>query len=266
MAKQRGTHQISGTINNLVYYQQKYVRGGLIRRQNEAMSNRLKEDPIFNNTRDANALFGGCMMLSSALLSFGRRRLSVMTRPSRNANLTASLLRMYQAVNGWDKSAVIDISQFSAASLLEATDRIMKTPVSRFFNNIGRHYKNVIAESDLDIDFSADSLTRYAELCKVDRLQVEFYGPAFIGTSEKDETSQKYLAPEVDANLVVDSNVWNIGDGDLSVTLSARANSAPRGFLFCSILPVISGVGMVVRYKIQNAIGFYMVVDYQQQN
>lgn len=265
MAKQRGTHQISGTINNLVYYQQKYVRGGLIRRQNEAMSNRLKEDPIFNNTRDANALFGGCMMLSSALLSFGTRRLVVMTRPSRNANLTASLLRMYQAVNGSDKGAAIDISQFSAASLLEATDRIMKTPVSRFFNDIGRYYKNVIVGSDIDVDFTAESLTRYAELCKVNRLQIEFFGPAFISTSEKDATSKKFLAPEVYANRVVDTHTWNIGDGDLSVTLSAVINTAPRGFLFCSILPVVSGVGMLARFKIQNAIGFYMVLDYQKQ-
>lgn len=264
MAKQRGTHQISGTINNLVYYQQKYVKGGLIRRQNEAMSNRLKEDPIFNNTRDANALFGGLMMLSSALLSFGSRRLVVMTRPSRNANLTASLLRMYQAENGSNKSATIDISQFSAASMLEATDRIMKTPVSRFFVNLPRHYKNITAGGDIDVDFSAESLTRYAELCKVDRLQIEFYGVSFISTSEKDATSKKFVAPEVFTNRVVDSHVWNLGDGDLPITLVSTANYSPRGFLFCTILPVSSGSGALARFKIQNAIGFYIILDYQQ--
>ena len=263
MAKQRGTHQISGTINNLVYYQQKYVKGGLIRRQNEAMANRLKEDQVFSNTRAANALFGGCMMVSSALLSVGSRRVDVMTRPSRNAHLTASLLRLYQNVNGTNKENEIYLRNFDAASLIEATDRLMKTPVSKFFNSFGRVYEGLTTDSDIDIDFRSEDLESYASICGVSRLQIEFYGPVFISASVKDQTSQKFLAPEVVGSRVIDSYLWNVNDGDLPITLTAPENQYDRAFVFCTILPVITGAGMTARFKIKNAIGFYLVCDYE---
>lgn len=262
MAKQRGTHQISGTINNLVYYQQKYVKGGLIRRQNEAMSNRLKEDPIFSNTRDANALFGGCMMMASALLSISSRRLSVMTKPSRNANLTASFLRMYQSVSGTSKEDSILMEDLPTYALLESTDRLMKTPISKFFTSINRFFYDLSMDSEVDIDFRGSELESYARSCEVDRIQIEFYGPMFIGSCNKDSTSRKYLAPDVFGRRIVDTYTWNLGDGDLPVTLSAVSSNLPRGFVFCTILPVISGVGMTARFKIENAIGFYIVLDY----
>lgn len=88
MAKQRGIHQISGKINNLCYYEQKYVRGGLIRRINEAMSERLKIDPVFANTRVANKIFGGCSQYAKVLLSFFGNRSTYLFKPNRHAILT----------------------------------------------------------------------------------------------------------------------------------------------------------------------------------
>jgi len=263
MAKQRGTHQISGTINNLVYYQQKYVKGGLIRRQNEAMSNRLKDDPLFINTRAANALFGGCMMVSSSLLGVASRRLSIMTRPSRNAHLTASILRLYQNIHSTDKDRSVFLDEYDVSSLIESTDRLMKTPISRYFNSFGRYFKSLNEGDDIDIDFRASDLTTYASVCGVERVQIEFYGPFFIGPSDQDITSKKFLAPEVSGSRLVDTHTWNLGDGDLAISLTASANPYNRGFIFCTILPVIDGAGMIARFKIKNAIGGYIVLDYE---
>lgn len=263
MAKQRGTHQIAGTINNLVYYQQKYVKCGLIRRQNEAMPARLKEDPVFSNTRAANALFGGCMMLASALLRIGSRRLTVMTRPSRNAYLTASILHMHQYVYANSKDDTLNFEDYDAPAIIQATDRLMKTPVSRFFNSFSRQFTNLRVGSDIDIDFRGADLEWYALACGVSSVQIEFYGPYFIGPSGKDSTSGKFLAPEVAGSRVIYSYNWNHEDGDLPVTLTAYENAYARGFVFCTILPVISGAGMTARFKIENAIGFYLILDYQ---
>lgn len=68
MAKQRGIHQVSGKIDNLVYYEQKRVPVGLIRRQNEAMSERLKTDPAFKITRLAGAEFGYCSNAAASII------------------------------------------------------------------------------------------------------------------------------------------------------------------------------------------------------
>lgn len=68
MAKQRGIHQVSGKIDNLVYYEQKRVPVGLIRRQNQAMSERLKSDPTFAKTRAAGSEFGYCSNLASIII------------------------------------------------------------------------------------------------------------------------------------------------------------------------------------------------------
>lgn len=68
MAKQLGIHQVQGKIDNLVYYQQKRVNTGLIRRQNQAMSERLKTDPTFANTRAAGREFGYCSNAASVII------------------------------------------------------------------------------------------------------------------------------------------------------------------------------------------------------
>lgn len=68
MAKQRGIHQISGKLDNLVYYEQKRVPVGLIRRQNEAMSERLKTDPAFATTRLSGAEFGYCSNAAASII------------------------------------------------------------------------------------------------------------------------------------------------------------------------------------------------------
>lgn len=58
MAKQSGIHQLRGKIGGNVYYSQKGVAGGLVRKINEGMSERVKNDAAFANTRLNAAEFG----------------------------------------------------------------------------------------------------------------------------------------------------------------------------------------------------------------
>ena len=69
MAKQRGIVHLSGRVDNLCYYQQKRVKGGLVRRLNQAMSERAKTGEEFENFRTANSYFGACSMCAGAMLN-----------------------------------------------------------------------------------------------------------------------------------------------------------------------------------------------------
>lgn len=65
MAKQSGLHQIRGKVGEHSYYSQSGVSSGLIRKINQGMSQRVKNDESFANTRLNNAEFGqGCRVAS----------------------------------------------------------------------------------------------------------------------------------------------------------------------------------------------------------
>lgn len=68
MAKQSGIHQINGRVGNMSYYHQKGVRDGLLRRVNEGMSKRVKDDEAFANTRLNAAEFGASGSFSGAAI------------------------------------------------------------------------------------------------------------------------------------------------------------------------------------------------------
>lgn len=262
MAKQRGIHQISGKINNLCYYEQKYVRGGLIRRINDAMSGRLKTDPVFDNTRSANRLFGGCSLMAKALLSAGTWRLDTLAYPSRQAKLTSSLLsivhevydRVYHSNLVWDD---IDYSY-----LISALDKISKIKINTFFPEIGRIYNNVPYNGDIDFDISAVSLENYAKYCGVETLQVEVSPVTTIGDCNYSITAEKYIPCEVETGRIITTKTWRVGDGDLSFSSRSGGVDLGASFVFISILPVISGIGATVTYKKSYAIGAFIKINY----
>lgn len=144
MAKQRGIHQISGTINNLCYYEQKYVKGGLIRRVNEGMSGRLKDDPAFANTRIANREFGMCSIYAKQFLYTLGFRANYMTYPSRQAQLTKKFLRILDqyALESNPRKFIDDRPRFEGMAIE--------------FNSIGKNRSNPLL---LEVPYSCyDSL------------------------------------------------------------------------------------------------------------
>ena len=68
MAKQSGIHQLRGKIGGNVYYSQKGVDGGLVRKINEGMSSRVKTDAAFANTRRNSREFGFAGALAGAAI------------------------------------------------------------------------------------------------------------------------------------------------------------------------------------------------------
>lgn len=68
MAKQSGLHQIRGKVGEHSYYSQSGVSSGLIRKINQGLSQRVKTDEAFANTRLNNAEFGQACRVASCLI------------------------------------------------------------------------------------------------------------------------------------------------------------------------------------------------------
>lgn len=68
MAKQSGLIRIKGKVGDYVYYSSK-VGGALMREQNAGMSERVKTDPAYQNTRLNASEFGGAGKLAGAIIS-----------------------------------------------------------------------------------------------------------------------------------------------------------------------------------------------------
>lgn len=248
MAKQRGTHQIAGKINNLVYYEQKYIKGGLIRRQNEAMSTRLKEDIVFAGTRKANSLFGACMMMSGAILSVLGYRRNIIVNPSVNGLLTASVLRMYQEANAYDKNAPVNLHDFMPASFLESTDVLMKNRLTRFLYGVNRIYNNVTPGSDFDIDIEARVLQELCNLSGCDRVAVSVLPCTTISPIHRELVSGKFIAPTITSSRRTVQAVWGVGDGDLQISQTTLDSSEPLQLSAIVFSPI---------YYTQNRVDYY---------
>lgn len=70
MAKQSGLHQLRGKVGEHSYYKQTGIQSGLIRSINQGMSERVKTDAAFVNTRLNNAEFGQGGRLASVFAQY----------------------------------------------------------------------------------------------------------------------------------------------------------------------------------------------------
>ena len=196
MAKQRGIHQIKGKINNLCYYQQKYVRGGLIRRINEAMSERLKTDPVFANTRHANAIFGGASMCAGVLLEFFSSRATYLFKPYRHALLTKIVKKdLFTQSAGVPYPAFLPTAKMTS-SFPYVIDNIVKNKLRDDFPVIAYHYPNLRVQDFHEFEIPLEQLYAFCEKNKCIGVQFSISGPKYIYSTSPAAGSDKYIYPD----------------------------------------------------------------------
>lgn len=259
MAKQRGIHQIKGKINNLCYYEQKYVRGGLIRRINEAMSERLKTDPVFENTRYANSFYGAFSMLAKSILSVSSFRSRTLMYPSRQAKLTAALLRYYKINTSPQYGQDIFVSDFNNSQIIPILNNLSKVKLNVYFPIISQNYVYEDLSRGFRLLIPESFLVNYCKAFGVDRIQFEFLGISSIGDIQYSGLVKKYTSPIVSRARNIATNFWEIGDGEFDelFTITNERDLLNLGFL--AILPVKSGSGALARIVTSGAIGAYFV-------
>lgn len=242
MAKQRGIHQISGKINNLCYYQQKYISGGLIRRINEAMSERLKFDPVFSNTRVANTIFGACSAFAGGLLSFFGSRSSFLFKPYRQSLLTRAIknhLLKYQIDSIYPG---IGDRIKSSNSLSIIIDGIVKNKIISDFPELPRRLVDLPIGSTQEFSFSYDSLSRFCFKNKCIGVQITITSPCAIYTSFYNEESESYDPVDVRCGGRGSYNNWYLQDEDGGFDISVNVGDIDDAITFWIIyaIPILS--------------------------
>lgn len=229
MAKQRGIHQISGTVNNLTYYEQKYVRGGLIRRVNEGMSNRLKTDPAFANTRSKNAIFGMCSKIAAAVWTNVSTGMINSNLPSVHARTTRFLYQYFSQQNFKIGDTPVFDAKFTRdfVNFLNSQIRVKITDFDPTFITLE---VNLPSTGVYSTSLTED--TMYLITKKLNSSEVYLGGlrDASISAPLFDSTQNKYLSPVVLEEERYPMILYRYGAGDLDADFPI--SRAVSGFKF----------------------------------
>lgn len=196
MAKQRGIHQISGTVNNLTYYEQKYVRGGLIRRVNEGMSERLKTDPSFKNTRDKNAIFGMCSRIAAAVWQHFPELGRNCIRPSAHARTTRFIYR-YVMQQGFQLGDTFTFTTDFSRRFVRFLNSQLRRRLDEYLPEALDFIPDLPSSGDYSFSFSDGALYQMGKKLNSHHLGIGFREDLCIQSPVYDESTRKYLTPEV---------------------------------------------------------------------
>ena len=224
MAKQRGVLQLSGRVDNLCYYQQKGVRGGLVRRVNLAMSERVKAGAEYTNLRTANSFFGACSMLAAAILSLINQRSLYMTRADRQSYLTARILKLCHEIGLTGTTSDIPIGSLSTTGLVIAFNSIMKVNPREFFVSLPLVETEVPIGATIVREIPAIELERYMSYFGGVEVRVNFYYKCSVGDTYRDRITGKFSAPVAESTINRSSISWRPGDVDLELHITAGIN------------------------------------------
>lgn len=247
MAKQRGVVQLSGRVDNLCYYQQKGIRGGLVRRVNLAMGERVKSDPEYQNFRTANSYFGGCSMCAGAILKMTGSRTSFLHKGARQAILTKGIYDLQKRYFSSNIPTEIVMNTTMAAYLPFAYDEIVKNKMSKYLPSVPYFFNNVASGATAVVTILDSELY---DFCVANNC----IGVHFIWTDEcdiygisRDPQTQKFFYPDFTYNLGRNSSDWYIDDGDLEIRLKSSENDDTCRFAILMALPILSDItGRVV--------------------
>jgi len=119
MAKQSGLHQIKGKVGEHSYYRQTGVESGLIRSINQGLSERVKTDQAYVNTRLNNAEFGQACKIAARMIQYITPKFRPMILPFSQSKMAKLILEQIKVSSGeWGQRNFTDSTgQVSSAFL-----------------------------------------------------------------------------------------------------------------------------------------------------
>lgn len=243
MAKQRGVVQLSGRVDNLCYYQQKRVKGGLVRRVNLAMSERVKTGSEYSRLRLANSFWGACSMCASAIIQMTGSRADFLHLGDRQAILTKEIYQFQKEVypNITDSAVTFKPSDGLAISL--CYEKIVKNKMSKFFPSVPFVRYSVPIGANLVITIPSAELDSYCRFYKCAGVQFTIVPECFIYSTSKSSDTQKYGYPECGSGSDRGFYSWLIGDGDLDLTPAVSVNDDAANFVIIIAMPIVRQIG-----------------------
>lgn len=244
MAKQRGPHQLSGKINNLCYYSQKGVRGGLVRRINDGMSARLKSDEAFAATREANSVFGMCSLFAGQILNLLGSRSTFLFRAARQSILTKAFFEYYRSLYSLGSKQSFVPGKLFSVMLAHSFDRVVKNKLSDFLTDINSAPSFSSDTPPFGVEFTGAELEDLAYRLKCKGFYFSFNGVYQLYVPYYSAESSKYEAGELyqpDGRPY--RTTWLVGDGDWSMERTIEIADDCINIAFLTISPIIEQVG-----------------------
>lgn len=133
MAKQSGIHQLRGKVGEHSYYRQTGVSSGLVRQINQGMSERVKTDEAFANTRANNAEFGQAGRIASMLAQYIQPKFRPMVLPFSQSKMASIILEFIKQ----DEVATWGHRNLSVANSGVAQARALNSVAKNDFRNLG---------------------------------------------------------------------------------------------------------------------------------
>lgn len=243
MAKQRGVVQLSGRVDNLCYYQQKKVRGGLVRRINLAMSDRVKVGGEYESLRTANSYFGACSMCAAAILSMTGTRVKFLHYPDRQAILTKAVYDFQTALTTSRDYNSVTLGQNAGYYFSLYYDRIVKNKMSKFMPSIPHHFAGVGVNTPINIVIPKHELEAFCSYNKCIGISFLVTYDCYIYSLYKDSVSQKFTYPDFGSNNIRQPFIWQLGGNDLTISFDSGSIDDTFSFAFLSALPLVRLAG-----------------------
>lgn len=241
MAKQRGPHQLSGKINNLCYYTQKGVRGGLVRRINDGMSERLKVGEEFANTRLANSVFGMCSMFAGQILNQTNARNIYLFRADRQAIFTKKLFEYYKIEKGFDSNESFGNSLRFQTYLARIFDDLVKNKFSDFFAPVQDSFTADDVDYSLPFSLSVDELTNYCKTVGCIGVNIIFNGAFNLYPPLRTELEGKFELGALEPPLYRPYSFnWYLGDDEFELVRPMTLWDDGINLAFIKITPILS--------------------------
>lgn len=250
MAKQRGVVQLSGRVDNLCYYQQKRVRGGLVRRINLAMSERVKEGAEYQKLRIANSYFGACSMCAASIIRMTGTRASFLHEGSRQAILTKGILNLQKRYYPDAIPNAVELPAGAGRYLPFAYDEIVKNKMSNYFPSVPYFLDEVISGSTCVLFISSDELENYCLYNNCIGIRFGWSTECYIYGTARDSQTNAFYYPDSGYNRVRYSMDWYKDDGELELHLKSSNNDDACRFSILYALPIVREVGgrVVTKY------------------
>lgn len=243
---------MSGRVDNLCYYQQKRVRGGLVRRINLAMSDRVKAGGEYANLRTANSFWGGCSIAASIILDSLGLRATFLTKANRQAILTREIYRMSISGGADMDRTLIPFANDTAYSLPLYFEKVVKNKAGNFFSNIPYFINEVPVNSPISITLAGYELENYCKYYNAIGARISVVSECFMYGLAKNIETQKFEPSEHGRKTRSDYILWESGSQSLTISFSSGLNDDCFNYAFLCIEPL---VGINVRRGIAKETG-----------
>lgn len=251
MAKQVGIHQLRGKVGQMKYYGMKGVEGGLVQSINEGMSERVKTDAAYANTRLNNAEFGAAGSTAGAIirsLSQKWRYLLVPFATGKAAKDVRSLM-MLDGTGKWGQRGLKGTDWQKV--LAEAISQYSKNPVEDYS---GLSFKAFFdSEDGMLIGVSGNDTFNNEKLASlgIDGVSVIVLG-GVINASAFDASALKYAPALSDLKVIASDDIdfgdsFESSDNISSIKVTAQADNKLYG-----------GVVIFLPYKTVNGSQYIM--------